>query len=84
MGWLQEHMETFVQPYLGFTPTDPLPYFSPQELTVIKNTWRSVKQHAEGRDLLLAGRDVFIFEILARRENYPTTFMPECSRAAAA
>lgn len=61
-------------------PTTPGGYFTPAELTVIKNAWRSIKKRAKGRQVLLPGRDVFIFEILARRENYPTIFMPECSR----
>jgi len=30
---------------------------------------------------LLAGRDAFVFEILARREDFPTTFRPDISRA---
>lgn len=31
--------------------------------------------------MVLPGRDVFIFEILAQREKYPTLFLPQCSRA---
>lgn len=85
MGWLQEHLETFVKPVLGEIPTigkDYAHYFSPQEMGVIKNMWRSVKRDAQKCDapILLAGRDVFIFEILARREGYPTVFRPDISR----
>lgn len=58
--------------------------FTPEELTVIKNAWRAIKSQAKGKQILLPGRDVFIFEILARRENYPTVFMPECSRQSVA
>lgn len=83
MSWLNEHLETFVKPQLGFVPTEPLPYFSDTELTIIKNAWRSVKRAAQGKQILLAGRDVFVFEVLARRENYPTQFIPQCSRVAA-
>jgi len=82
MGWLQEHMENFVKPYIGFIPQDAYPYFSAEELTVIKNAWRSAKAACGEKKMLLAGRDVFIFEILARREGYPTIFIPECSRSA--
>lgn len=89
MSWLNEHFDNFVIPHLGFDPREkkefafdnrPSKYFTPQEMTVIKNCWRSVKRAAAGRKILLAGRDVFIFEVLARRENYPTIFIPQCSR----
>lgn len=95
MSWLNDHFEKFVIPHLGFdprgitnrpydprivSPTFSYSYFTAQEKTVIKNCWKSVKKEARGRKILLAGRDVFIFEILARRENYPTIFIPQCSR----
>jgi hypothetical protein len=81
MSWLEEHIETFVKPILKDEfDKKPLGFFKPEELTVVKNHWRAIKRNAEGKQILLPGRDVFIFEILARRENYPTIFMPECSR----
>lgn len=61
-------------------PLSYTPFFTPQELSVIKNQWRSVKKAAAGRPILLAGRDVFIYEILARREGFPTVFRPDISR----
>lgn len=83
-SWLAWHLEEFVKPYLGLIPTESdQKYFSAEEMTVIKNCWRSVKASAQGRKILLAGRDVFVFEVLARRENYPTIFLPECSRQTA-
>jgi hypothetical protein len=88
MGWLQEHLETFVKPVLGEVPAlskDDKPFFSPQEMAVIKNMWRSVKTEAKRlkKPILLAGRDVFIFEILARREGVETVFRPDISRLTA-
>lgn len=97
MSWLEEHVDGFVLPHLilmreggQLSPSAvsasiqiPLNPFTPEELTVIKNTWRSVKKAAKDKTILLAGRDVFIFEILAKREGYPTVFMPECSRMTA-
>lgn len=81
MSWLNMHVEEFVKPVLGDDFSDePLGYFTPEEMTVIKNTWRSMKKKADRKQIFLPGRDVFIFEILARREGYPTVFMPECSR----
>jgi hypothetical protein len=80
MSWLEEHLETFVRPRAPEVPETPLGYFEQNELTVLKNAWRSIKRQADGRPVLLPGRDVFLFEVLARRENYPTVFVPECSR----
>lgn len=99
MGWLDDHLVEFVVPKLKADevmkeyPEDkilrdiksvgPLGYFKSEEMTVIKNAWRATKKAAGDKPILLAGRDVFIFEILARRENYPTRFIPECSRMTA-
>ena len=92
-SWLITHLEEFVAPVLGYTPTlnkrtkgDLLsmsPVFTPDEMTILKNIWRSVKAEARGRAILLPGRDVFLFEVLARREGYPTIFIPEVSRLTA-
>jgi hypothetical protein len=76
-------LEGFVKDYLGFVPTQPKGYtrhFSPNDMSVIKNMWRKVKCEANGKPILLAGRDVFVFEVLARREHFPTTFRPDISR----
>lgn len=82
MTWLTMHIEEFIKPVLGEEfNTEPLGYFTPEEMTVIKNAWRSMKKQADHKQIFLPGRDVFIFEILARREGYPTIFIPECSRA---
>lgn len=80
MGWLQEHLDGFVQPRLGYIPKK-IDFFTPEELTVIKNIWRAAKVQAASRSMLLAGRDAFVFEILARREGFPTAFRPDISRA---
>jgi hypothetical protein len=80
VGWLETHLEDFVYPTVGEQELTPHDYFTPEEHTVIKNTWRAIKKNAQGKQILLPGRDVFVWEILARRENYPTIFMPECSR----
>jgi hypothetical protein len=85
MGWLAEHLEGFVKPRLGYIPSisaTDRPYFTSHERTIIKSVWRSIKTEAERLDkpILLAGRDVYIMEILARREGYPTVFRPDISR----
>lgn len=80
-SWLSWHLEEFVKPVLGTIPErSDKKFFLPSEISVIKNMWRSVKREANGLPVLLAGRDVFIFEILARREHFPTTFRPDISR----
>jgi hypothetical protein len=87
-SWLETHLETFVKPHLGYIPkfnkSECTPFFTQQEHTVIKNCWRSVKSSFlnSGLDtLVLPGRDVFIFEILAQREGFnKTLFLPQCSR----
>jgi hypothetical protein len=80
MSWLKQHLADFVYPVIGEQEITPLGYFTKSELTVIKNAWRAMKRFAAGSPILLPGRDVFVFEILARRENYPTLFMPQISR----
>lgn len=94
MGWLQDHLDNFVMPHLlqSFANDEEyinntlkrailFPVFTISELTVMKNAWRSMKRHASGKRIILAGRDVWLFEVLARREKYPTLFLPNCSRA---
>jgi len=93
-SWLNEHIETFVKPTLVGTwldtsnslETEKLSqniHINSNQMTIIKNAWRSVKKQAHGRKVLLMGRDVWVFEVLARREGFPTYFDPQCSRAAA-
>lgn len=85
-SWLSEHLERFVVPFLGFAPAINATHaktFTAEEMTVLKNIWRSSKRAADGKPITLLGRDVFIFEILARREGYPTRFLPQVSRLTA-
>lgn len=84
MGWLQEHLEQFVKPVLGYIPSDKdyPAHFDAGDLTRIKNAWRSVKTRAGDKKIILPGRDVWIFEVLARRDGTPTWFIPQCSRMA--
>jgi len=81
-SWLELHIKDFILPELGFLPK-PNQVFSNNELTAIKNIWRAAKRNSKGKRILLAGRDVWIFEVLARRENFPTLFHPEISREVA-
>lgn len=81
MSWLQDHLDTFVAPRVDLSAYQKRGKFiSPEQMTVVKNAWRAAKHNARGRTILLMGRDVWTFEVLARREGYPTIFDPSCSR----
>jgi len=79
-GWLSQHLEEFVRPRLGFVPPVDHRFLSPEQMTVVKSVWRAAKRAARGKMLVLPGRDVWVFEVLARREGFPTIFDPRCSR----
>jgi len=84
MSWLDEHLETFVRPYLGSIPnidmtSNYLKSWDQRLNMTLKAVWERAKIRAMGRPILLPGRDVWEFEILARMEGFPTTFRPEFS-----
>lgn len=86
MGWLRDHLENFVKPYLGFIPevkaSDEC-FFRPEEMTLLKNVWRSAKAIAKekGLGMLLTGRDMWAFHVLACREGYAHVYRPEIGRS---
>lgn len=82
--WLDYHLESFVRPYLGYIPNiDPVVYgikcYTSEVLDCLLVCWNEAKRRGEGFPMLLAGRDTWEFEVLARLENYPTTFRPDIS-----
>lgn len=86
--WLDQHVEEFVKPHLGSVPNFPDQadkyafYYKNFNSEVIKNLqacWEAGKKKAKGKPILLAGRDVWLFEVLARLEGWPTIFRPEIS-----
>ena len=48
--------------------------------SIVKSSWRALKDIADGRTIILPGRDVWPWEILARRDGYPTVYDPRISR----
>lgn len=88
-AWLDEHLETFVRPVLGripeVNPADTwIKVFTPRYLIAINLIWEQATRLARGRTILLPGRDVFLFEVIARiRDDYPTIFRPDISSAVA-
>ena len=89
MSWLDQHLEEFVRPQLGYIPdVDPanewIRKFNRNALIALNRIWRQTKVLAAGRTILLPGRDVFLFEVLARMlDDYPTIFRPDISSAVA-
>ena len=88
--WLDFHLETFVRPVLKTIPNINLKDYQVYPWTPKANglealtlTWKQAKKNAAGRTILLAGRDVWEFEILARLEGYPTVFRPDISKVVA-
>lgn len=82
--WIDEHLETFVKPRLGYIPnkdatTRQQLSFNPTQLAGLHALWIQAKRKAAGRTILLPGRDVFLFEILARMEGWDTIFRPDIS-----
>jgi hypothetical protein len=90
-SWLDEHLETFVRPYLGRLPRtdwDALPtsfnhleQWTRPRLQALRAIWFESKRRAGDLPILLAGRDVYLLEVLARVEGFPTTFRPDISGA---
>src|SRR3990167_2020477 len=89
MTWLDEHLETFVRPYLGEVPNVDKQHvwvktFSPKLLAGMLAIWNRTKVLAKGRTILLPGRDVYLFEVIARMQgDYPTIFRPDISSSVA-
>lgn len=86
--WVQEHFYEFVMNHLGYIPqvevnskirVYPLSVWTPRHTKALLAVWNQAKINAKGRQILLAGRDVFLFEVLARLEDFPTIFRPDIS-----
>lgn len=87
--WLDEHLETFVRPQLGYIPNVDakvlsedywIQEFDNKSLIALNLIWLQTTKLAAGRTILLPGRDVFLFEVVARMlNNYPTVFRSDIS-----
>ncbi len=91
--WLDMHLETFVRPQLGFVPNMKQPgkvkadpsLWTPRHCKAIWGVWVEAKKRAKlvKKPILLAGRDVWFLEVMARIDDYPTVFRPEISSSVA-
>lgn len=90
--WLDEHIETFVKPRLGkraleLTADDKqrgagyfIDRFDAKHMRAIAAVWHQAIKNAAGKRILLAGRDVYVFEILARLDGRDDViFRPDIS-----
>lgn len=83
--WLDQHIEEFIKPHLGEVPEpDPkvcgyVKSFDKKHLSALQAVWKEAKKRSRGRQILLAGRDVWLFEVLARMEDYYTVFRSDIS-----
>lgn len=85
--WLDKHLKEFVKPVVDEikAPTNgelnnvSSGYdVSPIVLQHLVDTWNEVKKYANGRRILLPGRDCYLFEILAQMEgNGKVDFRPD-------
>ena len=87
--WLDEHLETFIRPNLGSVPNIDLENnwiktFDKRTLIALNLIWHRTKVLAAGRTILLPGRDVYLFEVVARMlDDYPTICRPDISSCVA-
>lgn len=82
--WLDKHLEEWVRPKVGFIPAiipDAwyLQSWKRVHTLALQGVWKEGKKLAKDRTILLAGRDVWCLEILARIEEFPTIFRPDIS-----
>jgi len=88
--WYDDHLKSFVIPVLGkipkllnnnyLTTNQSLKMLKVEvNLKALLELWAEAKKRAQGRIILLPGRDVWLFEVLARLDGTKTIFRPEIS-----
>lgn len=87
LTWLDEHLETFVRPVLGSIPSireivpgTNLSRWTPDKIRMLHLIWDRIVKLAEDRVILLPGRDVWLFAVIANiKGNHPFEFRKEIS-----
>jgi hypothetical protein len=88
-AWLEDHLENFVNTFLGAIPTinpdlQPIKeYWSETRIKCLVAVWRKFLTMTEGKKILLPGRDAWEFEVLARLDGTPTVFRKDASTCGA-
>lgn len=77
--WLNAHLNTFVKPVLGSVPAPNLSVFTGESLKILVKCWKAAKKNAKNKTILLAGRDVWEFAILAGLDGTTIEFRPDIS-----
>lgn len=83
--WLDDHLDSFVKPYLNGLPNGNLAHnyysaqFNDKRVIAMVAIWQHTKRKAAGRTILLPGRDVFLFEVIAGMFGDTRVFRPEIS-----
>lgn len=80
MSWYTDHRDWYVKTFGEYPSEKPLGYFSADEMRKIKSAWKAFKRvsERENKYLLLLGRDVWIFKVLAERENFKHFYFSPC------
>lgn len=81
--WLDKHLEDFVRPKLGKipNPVNNVGYvWTPAVLDSLHVHWEAAKKWAEGRTIIMPGRDTFEWSVLAQIEGFTNfVFRPDIS-----
>lgn len=85
--WLDHHIKTFIKPNITEMPdvkTCPGDSYTPQlrndlYTKALMELWEAAVKKAEGKTILLPGRDVWLFEVLARLRGDKTIFRGDIS-----
>jgi hypothetical protein len=82
--WLEEHIECFIKKHLGEVPNIDqnevyVRTFTRRKIDALKAVWWQAKRMSKGRQILLAGRDVFLFHMIGSMEGYFNIYRPDIS-----
>lgn len=87
--WWEWYLEDWVRLVCGEIPSVTASeivehgYLNELRIRTLFKTWARAKECAGARTMLLAGRDVWLLELLARLDGFPTVYRPEISGSVA-
>lgn len=86
--WLDDHIKTFIKPNIsGGKLPDLLATDNgyadmlrkEENLKALLELWAEARKRADGRTIVLPGRDTWLLEVVARLEGHDTLFRPDIS-----